>query len=94
MKWKADSKNEYFIYNWFYEMPGLKCMTTQEIGFMVTAYFIGFAANGLFSTMPDKYGRKKSTFMAMIASCAAQTVMLLSHNYFVRTAMFFIMGLS
>ena len=44
--------------------------------------------------MPDKWGRKKSTFVAMIISCLAQTFMLLSHNYFVRTAMFFVMGLS
>ena len=31
----------------------LKCMPAARIGLMITAYFIGFAINGLFFTIPD-----------------------------------------
>lgn len=61
---------------------------------MITAYFVGFAINGLFSTVPDKLGRKRTTFLVMIMSCIAQTIMLLVPVFAVRTLMFFIMGLS
>ena len=53
MKWKVDKGFEYYIDNWYLEMPDLKCMSNHEIGLMVTAYFVGFAINGLFSTIPD-----------------------------------------
>jgi len=50
--------------------------------------------NGLFSTAPDNLGRRKTTFLVMIMSCIAQTVMLLVPMFSVRTLMFFVMGLS
>lgn len=61
---------------------------------MITAYFIGFAINGLLSTIPDLIGRKKTILYAMIGSCFAQTVMLFVPNFYVRTLMFFVMGLT
>ena len=72
----------------------LKCMPAARIGLMITAYFIGFAINGLFFTVPDRIGRKKSIMIVMITSCLAQTIMLFVSNFYVRSAMFFIMGLS
>ena len=71
VKFKTDKHFSYYIDNWFSDMPSLKCMTEQQIGFMITAYFVGYAANALFSTMPDKYGRKRSTYVSMICSCVA-----------------------
>jgi len=61
---------------------------------MITAYFIGFAMNGLLSTIPDLIGRKKTILYSMIVSCFAQTVMLFVPNFYVRTLMFFVMGLT
>ena len=61
---------------------------------IITAYFAGFAINGLFFTIPDRIGRKMSVFYAMVASCLAQTVMIFSSSFYVRSAMFFVMGLT
>ena len=72
----------------------LKCMSAATIGLMVTAYFVGFAINGLFFTIPDQIGRKKSVLIVMVLSCIAQTVILFVPNFVVRTAMFFLMGLT
>ena len=49
----------------------LKCMPSATIGLLVTAYFFGFAINGLFFTIPDQIGRRKSIFIVMLASCVA-----------------------
>lgn len=91
--WKVDTSFKYYIDNWYLEMD-LKCMQAATIGLMVTAFFLGFAINGLFFTIPDKYGRKWTIFFAMVLSCIAQTVMLFVPNFKVRTAMFFLMGLT
>lgn len=61
---------------------------------MITAYFVGYAANAAFSTVPDQLGRKQSTLISMVLSCFAQTVMLFVPSFYVRTLMFFVMGLS
>ena len=72
----------------------LKCMDPARIGLMVTAFFVGFAMNGLLFTIPDRFGRKNTVFVAMLASCIAQTLMILVPTFAMRTAMFFVMGLS
>jgi len=90
---KVDTNYKYYLDNWFIEMD-LKCMTTAAIGFMVTAYYIGFAIGGLFFGFPDKYGRKKSLILGLAISCIAQTVVITSSNYWVRFAMFGLSGLS
>mmetsp|Transcript_1707 Transcript_1707/g.2367 ORF Transcript_1707/g.2367 Transcript_1707/m.2367 type:complete len:209 (+) Transcript_1707:277-903(+) len=75
-------------------MGDIKCMGPQLIGFMVTMYFAGYALNGVFSIMPDQIGRKKTTLYLMIINCLAQTVLLLVPNFWARSAMFFILGLT
>ena len=75
-------------------MPDLKCMSSQQIGMIATAYFAGFALNGLLSTIPDQIGRKKTILYAMLMSCFAQAVTLMIPNFTARTCMFFIMGLT
>jgi MFS family permease len=49
----------------------LKCKKSAEIGFLITAYFIGYVIGGLFCTFPDKYGRKKSLIFGLCLSCIA-----------------------
>lgn len=49
----------------------LKCMANADIGIMISAYFVGSAATGLFFTVPDQIGRKKSMFITMVLSCVA-----------------------
>ena len=65
-----DTGYEYFINNWYLEMD-LKCMANADIGIMISAYFVGSAATGLFFTVPDQIGRKKSMFITMVLSCVA-----------------------
>lgn len=60
----------------------------------MTTYFIGFAFGGLMYGLPDRYGRKRAVQLGLFMSCFAQTVMLLSNSFAVRSAMFFIMGLA
>ena len=72
----------------------LMCMSSTEVGFMITAYYMGFTLGGLCFTLPDIYGRKKSLIFGLLLATISQTVMLLSHNYWVRYAMFGLSGLS
>ena len=72
----------------------LLCESKTVIGIMISAYFIGFALGGFMYALPDKIGRRKSVLYALYLSCFAQTVMLLSQNFFVRTCMYFLMGLA
>ena len=94
MKFQVDKSYEYYIDNWFLEMSDIKCMSPQMIGFMVTMYFAGYALNGFLSLMPDQIGRKKTTLYLMIVSCLSQAVMLVVKNFYIRSLMFFIMGLT
>ena len=66
----VDTSYEYYINNWYLEMD-LKCMPAAKIALMITAYFVGFAINGLFFTIPDQIGRKKSLLVVMLISCIA-----------------------
>ena len=70
MNYIVDTSYEYYINNWYLEMD-LKCFPEAKIALMVTAYFVGFAINGLFFTIPDNIGRKKSVFVVMLLSCFA-----------------------
>ena len=72
----------------------LMCISPATIGFMITAYYIGFAIGGLFFTFPDRYGRKKSLIMGLAMSSVSQTIMIFWPNYWVRFAMFGLSGLS
>ena len=91
--YQVDKDYKYYIDNWYLEMD-LLCTSTASIGFLVTAFYIGFVIGGLFSTMPDKYGRKWSLMFGLMLSCISQSGMLISSNYWVRYAMFFLAGLS
>lgn len=75
-----DTTFEYYINNWYLEMD-LKCIESADIGIMISAYFLGSAATGLFFTVPDQIGRKKSLFIVMVLSCVAQTVMIFVPNF-------------
>ena len=90
---KVDESYEYFIQNWYTEMD-LLCTTTPTIGLMLTTYFIGFALGGFAYTLPDRYGRKNCMLFGLGLSCFAQTIMLSSDSFGVRTLMFFLMGLA
>ena len=89
----VDESYEYFIKNWYTEMD-LLCTAVPTIGLMLTTYFIGFALGGFAYTFPDRYGRKNCILFSLGLSCFAQTVMLSSDNFAVRTLMFFFMGLA
>ena len=60
----VDTSYEYYLNNWFLQMD-LLCMPATTIGFMITAYYIGFAFGGLFFAFPDKYGRKLSIIFGL-----------------------------
>ena len=49
------------------------CMTATQIGFMITAYYIGFAVGGVFYAIPDKYGRRISIIFGLSVALAGQT---------------------
>ena len=68
MDFKVDTTYEYYLKNWYLEMPDMKCMSPHIIGIMVTLYFLGYALNGVFSILPDQIGRKKTTLYVMILS--------------------------
>ena len=70
LKYMVDTSYEYYINNWYLEMD-LKCMPAAKSALMITAYFVGFAINGLFFTIPDQIGRKKSLLVVMLISCIA-----------------------
>ena len=72
----------------------LLCVTSASIGLMITAYYIGFVVGGFFCTFPDTYGRKKSCMLGLFMASTAMTVIIVSPNYWVRFAMFFLLGLS
>ena len=69
-------------------------MPPARIGLMVTAYFFGFAINGLFFTIPDRIGRKKTILICMIVNCIAQTVIIMVPTFLMRTLMFWVLGLT
>ena len=89
----VDTSYEYYLQNWFLEMD-LVCMPATTIGFMITAYYIGFAIGGLFFAIPDKYGRQISIVFGLTVAIIGQALMLYWPNYWVRMACFFILGLS
>ena len=89
----VDTSYEYYLKNWFLEMD-LLCMPATTIGFMITAYYIGFAVGGLFFAFPDKYGRKTSIIFGLSIALFGQVLMLLIPNYWVRMGGYFILGLS
>ena len=72
----------------------LMCMSRATVGLMVTAYFIGFGLGGLAYAMPDRFGRKRCIIFGLLLSCFAQTIMLITDSFALRTAMFLIMGLA
>lgn len=91
--YEVDKSYQYYLENWYTEMD-LMCMSSAEVGFMITAYYMGFTLGGLCFTFPDVYGRKKSLIFGLLLATISQTIMLLSHNYWVRYAMFGLSGLS
>lgn len=72
----------------------LMCTAAATIGLLVSTYYVGFAIGGLFCTLPDKYGRKKSLMFGLVLSVISQTVMIVSSDFWVRLSMFFVAGLS
>ena len=91
--YKVDTSYQYYLENWYTEMD-LMCQTPAAIGFIISAYYIGFAIGGLFFAFPDKYGRKKSLIFGQVLNCISQTVMIYVPNYWIRFAMFGLAGLS
>ena len=89
----VDTSYTYYLKNWYLEMD-LMCMSATDIGFMVTAYYVGFAIGGLMYAVPDKYGRKISIIFGLGLACVGQFIMLYFPNYWVRMAMFGVLGLS
>lgn len=91
--YRVDSSYQYYLENWYTEMD-LMCTSTASIGFMITAYYMGFTLGGMFFALPDNKGRKTSLIFGLILSCISQTVMIFVPNYWVRFAMFGLSGLS
>ena len=61
---------------------------------MVTAYFVGIVLNVCYVNLPAKLGRRKSVIAGSIVACISQTLIIFVPNFFVRTASFFVLGLS
>ena len=93
MPHKVDESKPYYLHNWHAEM-GLVCTSKAVIGLMVSAYFVGYALGGLAYALPDRIGRKRSVMFGMLLSCFAQTVMILTNSFGMRTFMFFLMGVA
>ena len=61
---------------------------------MITVYYIAFAAGGVFYTLPEKIGRKKSVMLSVAISLIAQTLIVFNKDLRVRTFCFALMGFS
>ena len=72
----------------------LLCESPATIGFLISAYYIGYTVGGVFWAFPDRYGRKFSNIFGLAMATASQTGMLISYDYWVNWAMFFLSGLS
>ena len=49
----------------------LMCEPVGKVGLMVSAYYICNAAGGVFYTVPEKIGRKKTVMIASFGCCLA-----------------------
>ena len=89
----VDTSYKYYLDNWYTKMD-LLCESPATIGFLISAYYIGYTVGGVFWAFPDRYGRKFSTIFGLVMATVSQTGMLISHDYWVNWAMFFLSGLS
>ena len=89
---KVDESYKYYYNNWHVQM-GLSCKTPIQIGYMATAYFIGYGFGGYAHAYPDSLGRRKSTIGGLVLALACMTVIMLVPDYKVRLAGFFLLGL-
>ena len=48
----VDKNYEYYFNNWYVQM-NLMCMPVFQIGFLVSAYFIGYAVGAFAFALPD-----------------------------------------
>ena len=72
----------------------LMCVPTAKVGLMITVYYLAFAAGGVFYTLPEKIGRKRSVMLSVCLSLIAQTIIVLNKDLRVRTTCFALMGFS
>ena len=72
---------------------GLVCTPKATIALIFTSYFFGYALGGFAYAFPDRFGRKCCLILGLLLSCIAQTGMIMSHSFVVRSLMFFVMGL-
>lgn len=72
----------------------LTCMPQAKIGMMITLYFVGILVSLPSSTLPDKYGRKKSVLYSGLLSMLGQTLIIFNPNYNMRCLGYFILGLA
>ena len=72
----------------------LMCTPKNKISLMFMMFFVGTISGAFLAAIPDRIGRKKSVIGGMIFSLLAQTMMLFIPNYIVRTAGFFLLGIS
>jgi MFS transporter, SP family, xylose:H+ symportor len=90
---KVDKSYEFYLDNWYLEMD-LMCTPAATIGLIITAYYIGYIIGGLFSGLPDKYGRKISLAFSLAISNLGLTIMLFSSSFTLRLISFGLLGLS
>jgi MFS family permease len=92
-EYKVDTSYEYYLNNWYVDM-NLECENPIKTNSMVTANFILSGVAGLaFSTIPDKYGRKKATIVFLGLLLAAQIATIIWPSYLVRFFFFTMNGL-
>ena len=73
----------------------LMCQSAMKVSFMVFTYFIGYALGPLFFfDLADVQGRKSSTIYLLTLCLACETVMVIFPSYKIRTAGFFVIGLT
>ena len=81
-------------YHNYIERLGLACAEKSKIGFMGSVFFKGWALSSLFvNRLADILGRKKVFLTSMAFQVPAMLTIILSQNYNLSVAAFFLLGL-
>ena len=91
--WEVDYDDEYSLNNWIIKL-NLYCTPLWKIGFISSAYFIGWCITLLwFPVLADKYGRRTIFIGGAILDLAMYTGIMITSNIDVMITLCFFEGL-